>query len=232
MVSVVLMQVPGSSVMVSVVLLQVPGSSVMVSVVLLQVPGSSVMVSVVLLQVPGGMQELAGGERLPLLRVSRTDAGIYECVADNSIGDTVAQTVSLQVLCELTAGGIFIVKLIKMDVTTSTYLLFVLLTFHFPAVLIFCFLCVFACLSHFSAFSISPGFRALPLGRRPYFFWYGAMNRVDQNSAIYAQKFRNVYLLRASKKKHLRNANQPRILHLFPNYLLCRHELAKCLKCG
>ncbi|XP_043245919.1 protein amalgam-like [Amphibalanus amphitrite] len=42
--------------------------------------------------------ELAPGERLALLRVARADAGLYECVAENSIGDSVAQIVSLQVL--------------------------------------------------------------------------------------------------------------------------------------
>ncbi|XP_037080209.1 contactin-3-like [Pollicipes pollicipes] len=44
------------------------------------------------------MVELSRGERLHLAKVTRSDGGLYECVADNSIGDTVTAPVNLQVL--------------------------------------------------------------------------------------------------------------------------------------
>ena len=46
------------------------------------------------------MVDLIGGEVLALERVSRSDAGIIECFADNPAGDTATALVRLQVLCE------------------------------------------------------------------------------------------------------------------------------------
>ena len=50
-------------------------------------------------RLPGG-EENPAGEQYTLSDISRQMAGVYECVADNGLGQVAVGAISLQVQCE------------------------------------------------------------------------------------------------------------------------------------